>query len=77
MRLLISFFLIILLSSTAARAHLGHMGELAGHSHWIALGAGVVAAALAAVLGKRRLQETDKQDNSETEEETEEAAAGA
>lgn len=76
MRLLITFSL-ILLSGTAARAHLGHMGELAGHSHWIALGAGLIAAALAAALGKRNLQEAEKQDNSETEEETEEAAAGA
>ena len=76
MRLLISFFL-ILFSGTAAQAHLGHMGELAGHSHWIVLGAGVVAAVLAAALGKRKIREAAKQESSGSEEETEEAAAGA
>lgn len=38
--------------SFPAYAHLGHVGELAGHAHWIGLGAVVVAGALAAAIGK-------------------------
>ena len=46
-----------ILFATPAFAHLGHVGELAGHAHWIGLGAAAVAAALgsaAALAGKKR-----------------------
>jgi hypothetical protein len=50
---------ILVLSAIAvpdlAHAHVGHLGELAGHSHWIALGAlgiATVVGALAAGKGK-------------------------
>ncbi len=54
-----SFALFLFLSAipSLAHAHLGHLGDVAGHSHWIALGAGVVATALAVWLGKDRLKD--------------------
>ena len=45
-----------------ALAHLGHLGELAGHGHLIAVGLGAVATiglAGLAVLGKKDRQEAD------------------
>ena len=37
-----------------AFAHLGHVGELAGHSHWLGYGALVAAAAALALLPRKR-----------------------
>ena len=39
----------IIFAPASAQAHWGHLGELAGHGHWIA--AGLAAAAAAAVAG--------------------------
>ena len=39
----------IILAPASAQAHWGHLGELAGHGHWIA--AGLAAAAVVAVAG--------------------------
>ena len=39
----------IILVPATAQAHWGHLGELAGHGHWIA--AGLAAAAAVAVAG--------------------------
>ena len=39
----------IMLAPASAQAHWGHLGELAGHGHWIA--AGLAAAAAVAVAG--------------------------
>ena len=44
------FLPFLLLAATPASAHVGHLGELAGHDHWV-LGAGIGAIAGAAVLG--------------------------
>ena len=41
----------IILAPASAQAHWGHLGELAGHGHWIA--AGLAAAAAVAVAGLR------------------------
>lgn len=60
-------FLMSTVLTTPAYAHLGHVGELAGHAHWVGLGAVVVAGALAAAIGKL----TDKDQGEETEEEIE------
>ena len=70
--------LAIALTSAPAHAHLGHIGELAGHSHWIGLGAVGVAgviAATAALLPKRKRElaedtETEEAGDDETEEAT-------
>ena len=39
----------IILAPASAQAHWGHLGELAGHGHWIA--AGLATAAAVAVAG--------------------------
>lgn len=54
--------------SLPAYAHLGHVGELAGHAHWVGLGAVVIAGALATAIGKLTEQASDE---NETEEEIE------
>lgn len=60
-----------------AYAHLGHVGELAGHAHWVGIGAVVVAGALAGIIGKftenDAEQETGEQDSEEEMELGEEA----
>ncbi len=76
LRLIFSFFL-ILISSVSAHAHLGHLGELAGHSHWIALGAGTVAAAIAAALGKRKMDKEKEEAIEDADEQPEAETAGA
>lgn len=53
--------------SSPAFAHLGHVGELAGHAHWVGIGAVVVAGVLAGAIGKF----TEKDSNEESEEEIE------
>lgn len=66
--LLTSFML-----SSPAYAHLGHVGELAGHAHWVGLGAVVVAGALAIAIGKLTENETDEDDSEDEIELGEEA----
>ncbi|MEM8749620.1 MAG: DUF6732 family protein [Pseudomonadota bacterium] len=53
---------------SVAHAHLGHVGELAGHGHLIGLGALIGASALAAALAiarrkNRELQVEDEAEN--------------
>lgn len=57
-----------LLASSPAFAHAGHIGELAGHSHWIAMGALAGAAAIAAVVaarGTKKNAKSEKEGDSE------------
>ncbi|MEM7215751.1 MAG: DUF6732 family protein [Pseudomonadota bacterium] len=63
MRFPIFVFLVFLASVETAHAHWGHLGELAGHAHWIGIGAVVVAGALAGIVGL--LSEDDKEDADE------------
>ena len=41
-----------------ALAHIGHLGEVAGHGHWIALG-GIAIAGAIALLGNRKKRPED------------------
>ena len=41
----------------SAHAHGGHVGELAGHAHWVGLAAVLGAAAIAVLLAKARKRE--------------------
>ena len=68
-----------LFAGLPALAHPGHLGELAGHGHWTALGAVVAAAALAALLAKLKADASkeDEADSDESEEETQPEPAGA
>ncbi|MEO0329921.1 MAG: DUF6732 family protein [Pseudomonadota bacterium] len=67
MRTLVTL-LIFLNSSLTANAHVGHLGELAGHAHWVGAGAVIVAGAIAAWLGTR------KKDDQEISEEADDEA---
>ena len=67
MRTLIT--LIITLSAGPAFAHIGHIGEVAGHGHWAAAGAIAIALGLAA-LGARKGKKTDEQAEAADEDST-------
>lgn len=59
--------------ATPAFAHVGHVGEVAGHGHWIAVGA-LGAAALAAWLAAKS-RGKKAQSKPDAEEERDEAEA--
>ena len=53
-----------------ALAHVGHLGEVAGHGHWIALGGIAIAGAIALWGGRKKADEdteeaTPEDDNEE------------
>lgn len=54
--------------ATPANAHLGHVGELAGHGHLAGIAALGAAAAIAAALAARKLKQKPKPKRNETEE---------
>ncbi len=62
----------LLASPVPAFAHMGHLGEVAGHSHWIGLAAALGAAAIAALA-----QKAGKKKKSEDESDAEAEADGA
>ena len=68
MRLTI-FLSVFFLNSQYAQAHIGHVGELAGHGHWVAVGVIVTAAALATLLAKsgKKKEEIERDDEAEPE----------
>lgn len=65
--------LMILLPS-GAFAHLGHVGELAGHDHWVA-GAAIGAAVLVGLWGAWKGRKEKDSDAREDDDATEEAGA--
>ncbi len=69
-------FLILISTVPDALAHAGHLGDLAGHSHWVGLAAGLGAAALAALIAKARAR-SKKGATEETTAEAEENEEGA
>ncbi|MFQ1699280.1 DUF6732 family protein [Loktanella agnita] len=66
MRILISLPMIF--AASAASAHPGHWGELAGHDHWVA-GAAIGLAGLAAIWGALKGKNKDPEPEQEPEEE--------
>lgn len=46
---------------TPAFAHLGHVAEVAGHSHVIAIGATIAAAALAGFIAKSAKEKAERE----------------
>lgn len=64
----------LILSPAPALAHIGHLGEVAGHGHWIALGGIALAGAIALLGGRTRADEAQTDDTAE-DDETEEAPA--
>lgn len=63
------------LITSPAFAHAGHLGELAGHAHWLGLGAAVAAGALAAILAKQKGKRSEDKEESATEESAAEGEA--
>ena len=63
----------IILAPASAHAHWGHLGELAGHGHWIAAGlaAAAAVAGLAITRPRKESEATDEAvpDEAETNEE--------
>ncbi len=55
--------------ATPAFAHAGHIADVAGHAHWIGLGAALGAAALAGWLGAKGKRDDDAADDEEPESE--------
>lgn len=66
MRFATIFCVCLFASIDFAHAHWGHVGEVAGHGHWIAVGGLVVAGILAGLLGKKHYDEA-KSDDAEQE----------
>lgn len=52
-----------------ALAHIGHLGEVAGHGHWIALGGIAIAAGIAWLGGRKTPVEDDVEDEEIEQEE--------
>ena len=70
MRKLTTFLMLVLANSAAA--HPGHIIEVAGHDHWIAIGL-IGAAGLAALLGKRKGEAAEPDADDEPDAEAEPA----
>ena len=68
-RMFITFTL--LLSASPALAHVGHLGQFAGHDHWVAgaaLGAALAVSVWGALKGKKAEEEADADSNEDSEE---------
>lgn len=64
-------FVALLATASTANAHIGHLGELAGHGHWLAagaLGAAIALAGWAALSGKKDDGEVEPEEELEAQE---------
>lgn len=62
----------MLLVTAPASAHVGHLGEIAGHDHWVAgaaLGAALAVSIWGALKGKKDAEEAEQDTSDEGEEE--------
>lgn len=67
--------ILIAMSAGPAMAHIGHLGEVAGHGHWLgaaALGAAIALGLWQGLKGKAQAQGEDDADDA-TDEEPQEA----
>ena len=67
--------LVLALAPSTAFAHGGHLGELAGHAHWVGVAALAGAALVAGVVALKDRKKKQAEDAPETEG-TEEEVAG-
>lgn len=72
---LVPAIVFLLAAPVGALAHGGHVGELAGHSHWVGVAAIFGAAAVAAVAARLRKREKQSEDEARAEAEAEDQAA--
>ena len=78
MRKFLALNITILLATTnSAFAHAGHVGELAGHAHWVGVAAVLGAAAIAAVLAKGRKADDEEASDEEVSDIEQEAGESA
>jgi Family of unknown function (DUF6732) len=66
-----------LILTTSAFAHAGHVGELAGHAHWVgvaALAGAALVAGLVAMKGKKKEDGNETKADGEEEDKAGEAA---
>nr|WP_323777521.1 DUF6732 family protein [Amylibacter sp.] len=70
-----STFLAGLMAASGANAHVGHVGELASHDHWVAAGAIGAAVAIAGwnILKGRKKDKTAETETVEADENPQEA----
>jgi hypothetical protein len=62
----IFFAIAVIAAPGAAFAHVGHVGEVAGHDHWIAIAAvGIAAAVWAAGKLKGRSEESEQDEQAD------------
>ncbi len=59
---------LMIVATTPASAHAGHIADLAGHAHWIGLGAVLGAAALAGLLAGKGKDAPKAEEEPESEE---------
>ncbi|MCR9135415.1 MAG: hypothetical protein NXI27_05435 [Alphaproteobacteria bacterium] len=69
--------LLFVLTVSMAHAHVGHVGELAGHAHWVGLAALIGAAAMAALAAKSKKNDKDRVEPEEGDSETQDNPEGA
>lgn len=69
--------LLFILSVSSAHAHIGHVGDLAGHAHWVGVAALVGAAALAALVAKAKKDAKAEVESDDGAAETEDHPEGA
>ena len=78
MRVLLTTNIIVFFGFIApAYSHAGHVGELAGHAHWVGVAAVLGVAGLAAILTgnkKGKAEDTAEEDTVESEDEVGETA---
>ncbi|AXS39123.1 DUF6732 family protein [Breoghania sp. L-A4] len=61
----------------AARAHVGHLGDVAGHSHWVGVAALAGAAAVAGVMALKGRRKRARDEGSQSEADAEAGADAA
>ncbi|MCV6595937.1 MAG: hypothetical protein OIF40_02465 [Mangrovicoccus sp.] len=66
--------LILMAFAGPAFAHMGHLGEVAGHAHWVAGAAIGLAGAIALWAGTRGRKDSDESAEAEDASESDEAA---
>lgn len=69
-------FTCLILMIRSASAHGGHLGELAGHSHWVGIAAVLGAVTLAALVARARKRASEEQ-TEEVDDESDETTEGA
>lgn len=74
---LMSAFCLLAAGTASANAHAGHIGDLAGHSHWLGWAAVAGAGLIAAWLGVKARKEGGEENQAEVEDQAEPAGEKA